>query len=80
MAENSIHVLISSDGKILFDGQASNVTIPGKNGVFALSKDHIPICTELSNGLVIIDNNKNSFQIPDKGICLFQNNKLAILF
>lgn len=80
MAENNIHVLVSSNGKILFDGQASNVTIPGRNGVFALSKDHIPVCAELSEGLIVIDNNKNSFQIPNNGICLFQNNKLAILF
>ena len=61
------HVLILSsrpkggDG-VLFEGQSSTVSLPGKDGEFEILDFHKPIISLLKKGLIVVDN-KNEFLI-----------------
>ena len=40
--------------EVLFKGQVSSVTLPGKDGLFQILKDHAPIISSLAAGTVRI--------------------------
>lgn len=77
MAVNNMNVMISTFGEVLFEGDSSAVMVPGVDGVFEISHDHIPVCSEIGAGDVKLVDKGSSFHI-DGGICIFENNQLSI--
>lgn len=65
--------IITPDHKI-FDGEATSVQLPGKNGLFEILNDHAPIISTLGSGEIKInlaDSHKkiedlNASIVPDK--------------
>ena len=60
------HVLILNsqpkgrDG-VLFEGQSSTVSLPGKDGEFEILDFHKPIISVLKKGLILVDNEKEFY-------------------
>lgn len=49
---NNLHLKIVSPGKILFDGEAVFVKLPGTLGDFSLLSYHAPLISSLTKGTV----------------------------
>lgn len=77
MAVNNMNVMISTFGAVMFEGDANAVIVPGMDGVFEISHDHIPVCSKIGAGNIKLVDKGESFHI-DGGICIFENNKLSI--
>jgi len=45
---------ISAIDKIIFDGEAQSLTLPGAEGELTILKNHIPLITPLSKGKILI--------------------------
>ncbi len=50
-----LNVIIISPGKVIFEGQADSVTLPGETGVFEVLPFHRPILSRLVGGEVVVD-------------------------
>lgn len=61
-----MHVTIVSPEKILFDGQAKSVAVPGGKGRFEVLENHAPIISNLVEGNVSLDGG-NTFKVKVKG-------------
>lgn len=65
--------IITPDHKI-FDGEATSVQLPGKNGLFEILNDHAPIISTLGSGEIrinLVDSHKKMDDlhgaiVPDK--------------
>jgi F-type H+-transporting ATPase subunit epsilon len=68
--------IITPDKKI-FAGEASLVTLPGKNGSFQILNDHAPLVATLGKGDLVIDN-KQTFTL-DGGTVEVLKNKILVL-
>ncbi|MDO8559088.1 MAG: ATP synthase F1 subunit epsilon [bacterium] len=49
---------ISAIDKIIFDGEAQSLTLPGAEGELTILKNHIPLITPLSKGKILIKTGK----------------------
>ena len=49
---------ISAIDKIIFDGEAQSLTLPGAEGELTILKNHIPLITPLSKGNILIKTQK----------------------
>lgn len=66
MAQNTLHLIISSVGGALFDGAVSSATLPGSAGEFTVLAEHEPLVTTLSKGMIRVhmtDGSTKEFQI-----------------
>lgn len=52
MAENTLHLVISSVGGALFDGAVVSATVPGSAGEFTVLPNHEALVTTLKEGVV----------------------------
>lgn len=52
MEAKSLHIVIVSPEKTLFDGQAESVTVPGGLGRFTVLPCHAPIVSSLKKGTI----------------------------
>src|SRR5450755_73324 len=50
----SFHFELVSPDKLLFNGQAEDVLVPGSEGDFVVMRDHAPVMTTLRPGIVDI--------------------------
>ena len=62
--------------KIIFEGQAKSVILPGEKGVFEILAFHKNVFSRLLAGVVIID--KKVFEIK-RGIVKVDRNKVALV-
>jgi F-type H+-transporting ATPase subunit epsilon len=69
-------VVVVSLDKILFEGKASSVLLPGEQGVFEVLDYHKPLVSRLVKGNVIVD--QNVFAIR-RGMVGVQSNKTTII-
>lgn len=68
-------ILISLE-KVIFEGKARSVILPGEQGVFELSSFHRPLLSRLVGGSVFID--EKPFQIR-RGLVGVNLNKATIV-
>ena len=54
MAENTLHLVISSVGENLYDGPAISATLPGAGGAFTILPNHEPFVTTLKAGKITV--------------------------
>lgn len=47
-----LHLSIVSPEEVVYDGQATSVTLPGTTGVFSILVHHAPIISSLKEGVV----------------------------
>ncbi len=89
-----MYLEIISPDEILFEGEISSITVPGKSGSFQILKNHAPIVSSLKTGTVLVKGefhekrmnekfnfiNNNSFEIKVlSGTIEMSNNKITLL-
>ena len=55
MAEQTLQVLIATPEKVLYEGKAQSLILPGEQGVFEVLPFHKPILSRLLPGMIILD-------------------------
>ena len=71
-----IDVLIYNPEKVVFEGKAENMILPGEQGVFEVLSYHKPLLTRLVSGKVIVD----AHVFPIKcGIVGINHNKATVV-
>ena len=53
--ESSLNVLIATAERVLFEGTANSVVLPGEKGVFEVLAFHRPILSRLLGGHILVD-------------------------
>ncbi|MDH4263569.1 MAG: ATP synthase F1 subunit epsilon [Spirochaetia bacterium] len=83
MTEKLIHVSVISPEKVLYDGNASSVSLPGNQGNFTVLRDHVNIVSLLDPGALVIsegtDSNEEVRFIVDGGFVEVSHNKVNVL-
>ncbi|GBF50556.1 F0F1 ATP synthase subunit epsilon [Leptospira ryugenii] len=78
--EKSITLTIISPDKILYQGKAQSVILPGAVGYFGILPGHAPLVSQLEMGLIKLHNGNQEFRIAiDGGFCEVQENKIRVL-
>ena len=72
-----LEVTLLSPNKVLFEGKARSVILPGEQGVFEVLSYHKPLLSRLISGKVII-NNEHEFAIS-RGIVGINLNKATVV-
>jgi F-type H+-transporting ATPase subunit epsilon len=72
----ALDVLILNPKKILFEGKAKSVRLPGESGVFELLSFHKPILSRLVSGVLFVDD--MAFPIK-RGIAKMRSNKATVI-
>jgi len=79
--KSQIHLVIVDPDKVIYEGDAIKVFLPGKVAELALLPQHTPLYTELTAGSVKVEEitgNTQDFKV-DGGVAKIQNNELHIL-
>ena len=71
-----LEVVVVTPEKVIFEGKAKSVVLPGEQGVFELLSYHKPFLSRLISGRMII--NEQSFPIR-RGIVGFNQNRATII-
>ncbi|MDC1221484.1 ATP synthase F1 subunit epsilon [Salibacteraceae bacterium] len=73
-------VEIISPDKLIFEGEAISLQLPGKDGSFGVLNDHAPIISSLAEGSVKLntDQGEKSFEI-NGGVVEVLKNKVIVL-
>lgn len=73
-------VEIISPDKLIFEGEANSLLLPGKDGSFGVLNDHAPIISSLTEGSVKLstDEGEKSYEI-NGGVVEVLKNKVIIL-
>ena len=73
-------VEIISPDKLIFEGEAISLQLPGKDGSFGVLNNHAPIISSLSEGSVRLntDEGEKSFEI-NGGVVEVLKNKVIVL-
>ena len=58
MGETQLDVRVLSPWKIIFEGKAKSVILPGESGVFEVLAFHKPILSRLLTGILYVDESK----------------------
>ena len=79
MAEKDPHfrLLIVTPERVLFEGEAGSLVLPGEGGVFEILAFHKKILSRLLSGHIII-NQKESFQIR-RGVVKAASNEVVLI-
>lgn len=56
MENAALKVLIASSERVLFEGNASSVILPGEQGVFEILPHHKAVLSRLLPGKIVLDN------------------------
>jgi F-type H+-transporting ATPase subunit epsilon len=73
-------VEILSPDKLIFEGEADSIQLPGKDGSLGILNNHAPIIASLKNGQVTVTSNGNNqtFDI-NGGVAEVVKNRVIIL-
>ena len=77
MMKFSVSVFTHSQ-KSYFDGQASSVILPGRDGTFETLANHKPIMSLLKEGVIIVDKQVLPFLVK-RGIAMMNKEGLVVL-
>lgn len=75
-----MRVEILSPDKMIFEGEADSVQLPGKDGSFGILNNHAPIVASLKQGEVKVstDGNEQTFKV-NGGVVEVLKNKVIVL-
>lgn len=74
---SSFKLLIMNPDRVIFDGNASTVFLPGDLGEFEILPFHYPVLSRLRYGEILID---WKYAVPiDKGVLRFFKNECVIV-
>ncbi len=71
-----LDVTVVTPEKVIFEGKAKSIILPGEQGVFELLPYHKPLLSRLVSGKLLID--KSTFSIR-RGIVGINHNKATII-
>lgn len=71
-----LSVLLTSPEKVLFEGTAESVIVPGEQGTFEVLTLHRPICSRIIKGMVTIDGKGFSVR---RGVISVADDEVAIV-
>ena len=71
-----LEVVVSTAEKILFEGKAESIILPGEQGVLEILSFHKPLLSRLIGGRIVVD--KESFLIR-RGVLSFNRNRATII-
>lgn len=71
-----LDVIILSPTKIIFEGKAGSVILPGEHGIFEIMPFHKRILSRLISGTVVVD--EEVFPIR-RGVAKVSQNKVTII-
>ncbi|TBR17586.1 F0F1 ATP synthase subunit epsilon [bacterium] len=71
-----LDVTVVTPEKVIFEGKAKSIILPGEQGVFELLPYHKPLLSRLVSGKLLID--KSAFSIR-RGIVGINHNKATII-
>ena len=89
-----MYLEIITPDQILYQGEISSITVPGKSGSFQILKNHAPIVSSLKSGTISVNGkfqeknihkkfnfiNKNTFEFKvSTGTIEMSNNKITLL-
>lgn len=75
-----MQVEILSPDKMIFQGEAESLQLPGKDGSFGILNNHAPIIASLKSGQVTLMTNGNEQQFDvNGGVVEVLNNKVIVL-
>ena len=74
-----LHLVIVSPERIVFDGMAESVTLPGELGEFQVLSDHAPLISSLvaGEGKYVIGKETQVLQITE-GFVEVRNNQISV--
>lgn len=72
-----LDVSVVSPIKIIFEGKARSVILPGEQGVFEVLPFHKPILSRLITGTIVIDD--TSFSVLRGAVKVYQNKVTIVL-
>lgn len=76
----SLYLDIVSPDQLIYQGEVESITLPGKQGTFQVLKDHAPIISALSSGLLLYENTDGSHSLQiDGGVVEVLKNKITVL-
>lgn len=75
-----MNLKIITPERLIFEGEAELVQLPGSDGLFEILKDHAPMIASLGKGKVKIGNN-NEYQYFEinGGVAEVLNNEILVL-
>ena len=71
-----LEVVIMSAQQVFYEGKATQVILPGQQGVFEVQKFHHPIVSCLLPGVIVVD---EQILPIHRGIVRVEKNKLSII-
>ncbi|MFH1339472.1 MAG: hypothetical protein ABIH40_06490 [Candidatus Omnitrophota bacterium] len=71
-----LEVVVATPEKVIFEGKAKSITLPGEQGVFEILSFHKPLLSRLISGQLVID--EQSFSIR-RGVAGFNRNRATII-
>lgn len=75
-----MRVQIISPDKLLFEGEAESIQLPGKDGSLGILNNHAPIIASLKQGQVkVVQNGTAMFFDVNGGVAEVVNNKVIVL-
>ncbi len=75
-AEPTLSVLVSTPERVLFEGEAASVILPGEAGVFEILPYHKRLLSRLLEGTIIIDG--KPLQIR-RGVAKVGQNRVTVI-
>ncbi len=80
MTEKRLNVRVLALNKILYDGQAAAVLLPGTVGAFEVLPGHAPIISSLERGKIVIrDNDTEATELAvDGGVVMIKENVVTV--
>lgn len=77
-APDTLQVTIVSPETTLFEGAADSVVVPGEKGQFEILKQHAPIISSLTAGIVICNGPTSFEQTIKGGFVEVANNRVSL--
>jgi len=71
-----LEVIILTPEKIVFEGKANSIILPGEHGVFEVLPYHKPLISRLISGKVMLDTHSVTIR---RGIVSVNNNRVTIV-
>jgi len=79
--QSKFHLVIVDPDKLVYEGDAMRVFLPGKVAELAILPEHTPLYTELTAGTIKAEDQSgkvSEFKL-DGGVAKMQNNELHVL-
>ncbi|MDZ4725615.1 MAG: ATP synthase F1 subunit epsilon [Leptospira sp.] len=78
--EKSLTLTIISPDRILYQGKAESVILPGAVGYFGILPGHATLVSQLDFGVIKLHTGNKEFRIAiDGGFCEVKNNEIRVL-